>query len=178
MADFEVKRFQDLYLKYSPMLLRFAGKFVSELYTEDIVHDAFLKLWNKQVFLLPEDEIKRILFATVKNTCIDKLRKLSMEQEYIEKRSLQLKLEELDFYEAPDKLFMQQDLLRLLLKKVEELPKRSCEIFKMFYLEDLKAAEIAEKLNISTRTVENQLYRALLFLRKAFLCICLHFIII
>ena len=37
----------------------------------------------------------------------------------------------------------------------------------MSYLEGLKAAEIAERLDLSVRTVENQLYRSLLYLRKS-----------
>ena len=162
-----VSRYRETYLEYAPMLLRFAEKFVSKFYAEDIVHDVFLKLWDRQVFLLPENDIKRILYVAVRNACIDQLRKVNMEQEYIDKRAVQLKLDELDFYESSDELFMKKDLLQLLLQKIELLPERSREIFKMSYLEGLKAAEIAERLNISTRTVENQLYRALIFLKKS-----------
>ena len=61
---------------------------------------------------------------------------------------------------------MRKDLLDLLMKKVAELPERSQEVFRMSYLEGLKAAEIAERLNLSVRTVENLLYRSLLYLRK------------
>ena len=161
------ERYHKVYLEYASQLLRFAEKFVSPFYAEDIVHDVFLKLWDRQVFLLPESELRRVLYVAVRNACIDHLRRLSQEQEYIDKRMLQLRLDELDFFEASDKLFMQKDLLDLLLKKVEELPERSREIFKLSYLEGLKTAEIAERLNLSTRTVENQLYRALLFLRKS-----------
>ena len=161
------ERYHKVYLEYASQLLRFAEKFVSPFYAEDIVHDVFLKLWDRQVFLLPESELRRVLYVAVRNACIDHLRRLSQEQEYIDRRMLQLRLDELDFFEASDKLFMQKDLLDLLLKKVEELPERSREIFKLSYLEGLKTAEIAERLNLSTRTVENQLYRALLFLRKS-----------
>jgi RNA polymerase sigma-70 factor (ECF subfamily) len=147
-------------------MLHFAEKFVSHFYAEDIVHDVFLKLWDRQVFLLPDSELRRVLYAGVKNACIDQLRKLNREQEYIDKRMLQLKLEELDYFEASDELFMQKDLLHILLQQIEELPERRREIFKLSYMEGLKTAEIAERLKLSTRTVENQLYRTLLFLRK------------
>lgn len=59
--------YQRIYMEYAPMLLRFAGKFVSGFFAEDIVHDVFLKLWDKQVFLLPDDDLKRILFVAVRN---------------------------------------------------------------------------------------------------------------
>ncbi|MDR0699001.1 MAG: RNA polymerase sigma-70 factor [Tannerella sp.] len=160
-------RYREVYLEYAPLLLRFAEKFVSQFYAEDIVHDVFLKLWDKQIFLLPENELKRVLYVAVKNACIDLLRRFALEQEYIDERRIQLQLDELDFFEASDELFMRKDLLHLLLQKIEELPERSREIFKMSYLEGMKTTEIAEQLNISTRTVENHLYRALIFLRKA-----------
>lgn len=159
--------YQRVYLEYAPMLLRFAEKFVSSFFAEDIVHDVLLKLWDRQVFLLPENELKRILYAAVRNACIDHLRRLNMEQEIMDHRAIQLKLDELDFFEASDELFMRKDLLDFLMSKVDELPERSREIFRLSYVNGLKAAEIAEQLNLSVRTVENQLYRALLHLRKS-----------
>lgn len=149
------------------MLIRFAEKFVPSFFAEDIVHDVFLKLWDKQVFRLPENDLKRILYVSVRNACLDYLRRMNIEQEIIDHRALQLKLDELDFFEASDELFMREDLLELLMKKIAELPERSQEIFRMSYLEGLKAAEIAERLNLSVRTVENLLYRSLLHLRKS-----------
>lgn len=158
--------YQRIYMEYAPMLLRFAGKFVSGFFAEDIVHDVFLKLWDKQVFLLPDDDLKRILFVAVRNACIDHLRRSNMEQEILDRRAVQLKLEELDYFESSDELFMRKDLLELLMKKVAELPERSQEIFRLSYLKGMKAAEIAEQLGLSVRTVENQLYRSLFYLRK------------
>ena len=77
-----------------------------------------------------------------------------------------MNLDELDYFESSDELFMRKDILDRLIKKVEELPERSREIFRLSYFEGLKAAEIAEQLGVSVRTVENQLYRSLLYLRK------------
>ena len=154
----DISNYQKLYMQYAPMLLRFAGKFISPFFAEDIVHDVFLKIWDKQVFLLSESEVKNILFVAVRNACIDHLRRISLEQEFADKRVIQLKLDELSFYDGADELFMRA--------KINELPEKRREIFLLSYMEGLKAAEIAERLNLSTRTVENQLYRTLLFLRK------------
>ena len=75
-------------------------------------------------------------------------------------------LEGLSFYDGADELFMRKDLMAHVMAKINELPEKRREIFLLSYMEGLKAAEIAERLNLSTRTVENQLYRTLLFLRK------------
>lgn len=171
VRDQTINCYQRIYLEYAPMLLRFAGKFVSGFFAEDIVHDVFLKLWDKQVFLLPDDDLKRILYVAVRNACIDHLRRSNMEQEILDSRAVQLKLDELDYFESSDELFMRKDLLELLMKKVEELPERGQEIFRLSYLKGMKAAEIADELGLSVRTVENQLYRSLLYLRKH----CSHF---
>lgn len=64
-----------IYMEYAPTLLRFAEKFVSSFFAEDILHDVFLKLWDRQVFSLPENDLKRILYVAVRNACIDHLRR-------------------------------------------------------------------------------------------------------
>ena len=139
---------------------------VSSFFAEDIVHDTFLKIWDKQVFMLPENEVKNILFTSVRNSCIDHLRRMSLEHEIIDKRALQLKLDELNFFNQAEDLFMKKDLMEYIMSKVCELPEKRQEIFRLSYIEGMKAVEIAEKLNLSVRTVENQLYRTLLHLRK------------
>lgn len=150
----DINNYQKLYMQYAPMLLRFAGKFISPFFAEDIVHDVFLKIWDKQVFLLSESEVKNILFVAVRNACIDHLRRISLEQEFADKRAIQLKLDELSFYDGADELFMRKDLMAHVMAKINELPEKRREIFLLSYMEGLKAAEIAERLNLSTRTVE------------------------
>ena len=162
----DINNYQKLYMQYAPMLLRFAGKFISPFFAEDIVHDVFLNIWDKQVILLSESEVKNILFVAVRNACTAHLRRISLEQEFADKRAIQLKLDELSFYDGADELFMRKDLMAHVMAKINELPEKRREIFLLSYMEGLKAAEIAERLNLSTRTVENQLYRTLLFLRK------------
>lgn len=158
--------FQTIYIKYSRDLFYFACKFVSNSFAEDIVHTVFLRLWDKQAFCLSEEDLRRYLYISVRNLCIDHLRRSSVEQDALEKKRVQLKLDELDYYEDVDKSLILKDQMEQLLKKIEDLPPKTCEIFKMAYLKDMKNAEIAEQLGISVRTVENQLYRALLVLRK------------
>lgn len=156
----------NIYIRYAPQLMRFAEKFVSTQAAEDVIHDVFLRLWDKQFFLLPEDDIIKILFASVRNACIDYLRKQQTEQDALSRQATQLKLEELDYHASAEERFMKQDLLEQLIKEVELLPEKTRIVFQMSYAEGLKAAEIAEQLNVSVRTVENQLYRSLVFLRK------------
>jgi RNA polymerase sigma-70 factor (ECF subfamily) len=166
LQEAKTNYYKTIYLQYAPILIRFAQKFVSPFLAEDIVHDVFLNRWHKQDFLLPENDLKRILYIAVRNACIDSLRRSALEQEVMNKRFTQLKLDELDFFEAADELFMRNDLLDVLMKKIDQLPERGQAIFRMAYMEGMKAAEIANQLNLSVRTVENQLYRSLTHLRR------------
>ena len=144
----DISNYQKLYMQYAPMLLRFAGKFISPFFAEDIVHDVFLRIWDKQVFLLSDSEVKNILFVAVRNACIDHLRRISLEQEFADKRAIQLKLDELSFYDGADELFMRKDLMAHVMAKINELSEKRREIFLLSYMEGLKAAEIAERLNL------------------------------
>jgi len=178
MRDISTHSYKQIYLHYAPMLLRFAKKFVSSFFAEDIVHDIFLKLWDKQIFLLPDKEIKNILYAAVRNACIDHLRRAKLEQQFSDQEALQLKLDELDFFETYEDLFMRKDMMEYIVRIANELPEKKREIFRMAYIDGLKAAEIAEQLNLSVRTVENQLYRTLLILRKKLSFSFIYFILV
>ena len=46
-ASLDIDQYRHIYTEYAPMLMRFAEKFVSGFFAEDIVHDVFLKLWDK-----------------------------------------------------------------------------------------------------------------------------------
>lgn len=162
----KIEYYHNIYIEYAPMLIRFAEKFVSAGYAEDMVHDVFLKFWDKPAFDLPEKELKRVLFTSVRNICIDYLRRLNLETEIVNTKRIQLQIDELFYAENLENLYLQKDLVGILMKKIDELPEKGREIFKLAYIEGMKASEIAEEMGISVRTVETHLYRSLQYLRK------------
>jgi RNA polymerase sigma-70 factor (ECF subfamily) len=159
--------YKQIYQKYMPRLVRFALRFVDDTEAEDLVQDVFLKYWDKGLHLFSDEEVSRILYTSVRNACIDRLRHKEYQHNFLEKQAFQLKLDELNYYQASDKQFMQKDLLHQINLKITELPEKNQEIFRMAYIEGMHTEEIAECLGLSTRTVENQLYRALKQLRKS-----------
>ena len=76
----EKDRYKEVYLSTGDALLNFARKFVPEFYAEDIVHDVYLRFWDKQIYKLPNEELRSLLYTAVRNACIDHLRKLQTEQ--------------------------------------------------------------------------------------------------
>ena len=77
------------------------------------------------------------------------------------------KIEEIYYNDDPQFLFSKDERLEHVYKEIDKLPEKCREIFIMSYLEERKTAEIALLLNLSTRTVEAQLYKALKTLRNA-----------
>lgn len=134
------------------MLIHFALKIVGNYQeAEDIVSEAFLKLWEADGGEYPKTFLSRV----VKNKCIDYLRhKITVEE-------ADIKIEE--FVDAKEIL---SDLVELYVKRIEQMPPMRRKIFKMIFFDELKTSEIAYLLNISVNTVRVQKAEALDFLRK------------
>ena len=76
-----------------------------------------LKYGTNKCFCYQNQRLKSILFVAVRNACIDHLRRISLEQEFADKRAIQLKLDELSFYDGADELFMRKDLMAHVMAK-------------------------------------------------------------
>lgn len=162
-----IEYFKNIYISTAPQLIFYASHFVDRLMAQDIVQDIFLKIWQKQIFLiLKEEGIKIYLYRSVKYACIDYLKHQEVKGNYENEAISRLKLKELYYTDDPLSLYTQDERLDLVYKKIEELPLKCKEIFLMSYQEGRKSAEIAILLNISKRTVEAQLYKALKMLRE------------
>ena len=144
--DTEKDRYKEVYLSTGYALLNFARKFVPEFYAEDIVHDVYLRFWDKQIYKLPNEELRSLLYTAVRNACIDHLRKLQTEQEFIDQHAVQLTLEEICLYESSEEKIMKKDLFLQFLKQSEALPERTRQVFKLSYVDGLRNNEIAEQL--------------------------------
>jgi RNA polymerase sigma-70 factor (ECF subfamily) len=147
---------------YYPGLCVFAQKIVAlpEQQAKDIVQDVFVKFWNDRERLDIRTAIRSYLFVSVRNRCMDVLRKKN--------RSIQMK-EISDGHEVADESFetyILSELENLFNRSLGKLPERCREVFELSRLHGLKNREIAEKLNLSEKTVENQMTKALRVLRE------------
>jgi RNA polymerase sigma-70 factor (ECF subfamily) len=162
-----IELFKELYLKNAPRLTYFANKYVDRGAAEDIVQDIFLKVWQKKIFLLSENGLRTYLFNAIRNACLDYLKHQSVEQNYMSAIVHKLKVEELQYNDHPVFLFQEDERIASIYNEIEKLPEKCREIFTLSYLHEKKSSEIATMLNISRRTVEAQLYKALKLIRNA-----------
>lgn len=156
----EEHEFELIFRKYYVRLCGFANKFIANTpEAEEIVQEVFLNIWAKRDRLKLNNEIKPYLFKSVQNLCFNFIEHQKVVDSYYSVIEVvyKNKKEEFDTYESV--LFTEFQA------KVEEaigsLPEECRKIFKMSREDGLKYAEIADKLNLSVKTVETQMSRAL-----------------
>lgn len=163
--------FEKFYITWYSRAVCFAREYVlSESDAENIVQDVFLHLYERRDMLDAYINLTAVLFTSIKNKCLDCLRKRVSEQEaMLEMQSefdmaLRMKYDSLEMLHTdfPDEAGIEERLEQALRK----LPERCQEIFVMNKLEGKKQRQIAEELQISVNTVESQMAIAYKKLRE------------
>jgi RNA polymerase sigma-70 factor (ECF subfamily) len=151
--------------RYYSLLTCFAIRLIdNELVAEEIVSDSFIKLWKKRGSLNKQGSIKSYLYTTVKNSCIDYIRKKHRDHSCFRNVIDLFPLSEEKILSS----IIRSETLHQIYSGVEKLSPKSGLVFKMF-VDGSNDQEIADKLNISIHTVRNQKIRASKLLRKSFL---------
>lgn len=172
------QQFETIFNKYFPAVTSFVFMLLkSEEDAKDIAQDVFAKLWTQPEVWVGNTAIDNYIFAITKNSTFNFIKHKRIVQEYEEgvvKKSL---IDELFNSEDPFDPIYYREALLLIKLVLERQPERRRAIFEMSRFEHMSNNEIAETLNISVRTVEHQIYRTLVELKKtifiAFFLYCL-----
>lgn len=152
--------FNTLYKSYSSRLYRFAlGYLKSKDEAEELVQEVFTIIWEKRRDLKEERSFKSFLFTISFNIIRKHFRTKQYLSEYLNSGSV----DEADV-DTVQKITY-DSLYHYLNELVNQLPIRRREVFVKSRFEGLTVKEIAAELNISHKTVENQLTDALKFIR-------------
>lgn len=144
---------------YYSGLVVFADRIVKNTaVSEDIVQSVFLKFWESRE-TLEIRSLRSYFVQCVKNRCIDHIRNQQV------KHRFDSHYQETETVFQDDDFWTKTELAHLLDVAIADLPPRCREVFWMSRYENLKIADIADKLNISKRTVETQISKALKILR-------------
>jgi RNA polymerase sigma-70 factor (family 1) len=152
------KAFEMLYNKYSPKIYHVAyNLFRDKTICEDLVQELFIDLWMKRNNL-NISSLEWYLKVAIKNRVLMYIR--------TQKATLDLSaIAMLTEKYATDSKLLQNDISTILETNVERLPEKCRQIFTLSRKEYLTNKEIASRLNISIKTVENQMTIALRYLR-------------
>ena len=155
--------FDYLFHHYYSGLVVFANKHINKPeVAEDIVQDFFYKLWIKREKLQINQTIKNYFFTSIKNRCIDYLRHNELQQktnDYFKQAELEQLTDETDF-------IIESELKEHIDAALNKLPEKCRQVFIMNRFDGLSPKEIAEKEEISIRTVEGHIGKALKIMRK------------
>ena len=129
---------------------------------KEVVHTAFIKLWNNRGTLPAEMPVKAFLHKVIINTGLDILRHTKVRERF--ERFVQQRNESAAA-NTPQESYDSKKLQTDIDTAISELPEQMRTIFELSRYEGLKYAEIARQLNVSVNTVETQMGRALKKLR-------------
>ena len=155
--------FQKIFKEQYPSLCNYALKIVRDRdAAEDVVQEVMVDFWNKNEAETIIDAPENYLVRSVKFKSIDYLRKITREQ------SKQDEVKEDILFNLSDS--SESDLMekrkQALYATIAKLPAKTKQVFMMAKMEGMTYGEIAEQMDISPKTVENQMGRALRILRE------------
>lgn len=159
------KAFNELFELYGPKIYRFALAYLKSKHdAEELMQDVFLKIWENRENLNPSRNVKAYIFKIAINCIYDFIRNRNIEKAFND-------FTKEEFQPGSESLWHEviwRDMLSRLNDIVNRMPEQRRLIFLLSREEGLSNGEIAEKLYLSKRTIENQLYRATQYLKEHF----------
>ena len=150
--------FELVFKNYYPHLVLLAQKYLGDRdLSESIVQSVFVQMWEKRKTVKIRS-LKGFLVVAVRNRCTNELKHRKIVRDYENDHDHQA--------EQVWMTFNENVYLQRINKVIDELPEQRRRIFRMSRMDGLKYREIAEKLNISPKTVEVQMGKALKYLRE------------
>ena len=178
MQTVKEESYQAIFRKYYPRMYYYAKRIVGEDAADDVVQEGFLELWNRMDALDTEGpQIESYLFKTVYSRALNYLKRYkkinTAALEDINEMRMSCYLSSMGDGEHD---MENAELNRKINQAISELPDKCREIFVLSYLKDMKNSEIALMMNVSGRTVEAHIYKALKMLRSRLGIIFLFFL--
>ncbi|WP_106830761.1 RNA polymerase sigma-70 factor [Parabacteroides pacaensis] len=162
-GDIEV--FNSLFKSYYMPLYFSCRKFIaSPEEAKDLLQNVFLRFWEKRMEIDIHTSLKAYLYRSVQNECLNYLRSVPS---YVGEgnTSGNIGTEVSDMYATPDTVLATVEIEQIIENTIKQFPPQCKTIFILSRLKGLKNQQIAQKLNISVRTVDTQIYRALKILK-------------
>lgn len=158
-SDNDQHAFAQLYISSMPFLLQFANSIIkNKELAEEIVSDVFIKIWQKRSTLRDIENFKLYLYISIKNTALNYLsRHYRKETISLDEMSLNITTGAYN----PEQLMVTSEVAKRIDEEIQKLPNRCKLIFKLVREDGLKYNDIASLLNISVKTIDNQMAIAL-----------------
>lgn len=155
--------FEHVFKTYYQPLCNYACTLIKDLdEAEEVVQNTFFNIWNKRTALQITSSLKSYLYRAVHNDCLNKLKHGKVRVMYAE----DYKSSMAGGFHSSSQLLDGKELNVQINEAINALPEQCGLVFKLSRFEELKYSEIATHLNISVKTVENHMGKALKILRE------------
>lgn len=155
------KQIESIYTQYYPLLYSLAAKMLSRHEDrEEAIHDVFLKFWDEKDKMAAVDSLKSYLCKAVVNRALNMTKRNEMK---LRNHKVILSTSSEAF---EDSRLEKSEKIGLVRREIEKLPTQCREVFRLSRYEEMSQQEIADKLNISIKTVKNHVGKALKILHE------------
>jgi len=157
--------FEQIYRLYSPRLFNRLLKLVKiEAQAEEILQDAFLKIWEQRKSIDPEKSFRSFLFKIAENKVYDFFRKVTRD------KNLESKLIALaaDNHTIIKSYMLGDENMAILQKAIADLPPQRQQVFHLCKLEGKSYREVSEMLGISASTISDHIVKGTKSIRDYF----------
>jgi RNA polymerase sigma-70 factor, ECF subfamily len=163
LAAGDITAFEMIFKTYYQPLCNYAYTFLQDREeAEEIVQTSFLAVWEKREGMTIRTAVKPYLYAMVRNACLNVIKHQKIKQKHV--------VEEIALspvsHESVAQAVASSELETRIQDAMERLPEQCRLVFKLSRFEELKYAEIAAQLDISVKTVENHMGKALKLMRE------------
>jgi RNA polymerase sigma-70 factor (ECF subfamily) len=147
---------------YNP-LCRYAWSFLEDKEeAEEVVQSAFITVWEKRRSLDIQTSLKSYLYRMVRNGCLNVIKHEKVKQQHV---AHELAVSEVSYESVSQKVYA-TELESKITEALKALPEQCRLVFQLSRFEELKYQEIADQLQISVKTVENHMGKALRIMRE------------
>ncbi len=157
------KALEMLFHDYYQPLCQYAFSFLNDREdAEEVVQNSFVRIWEKRKEISIQTSAKAYLYRMIRNSCLNEIQHQKVKTQHQEIA----KMDSPGVEHASDSVAIRGELEDKIRSAMQKLPEQCRLIFTLSRFEELKYKAIAKQLNISVKTVENQMGKALKIMRS------------
>lgn len=166
--------FAEIFDRWYVDLVMFCGNYICNMHAcEDIVSSVFIRLWERRGVIRIEKSLKGYLLNAVRNMALNEIRHSRIKAEHVRSISMDAVLGVRDV----ENYILYSDMKARIDRAVGTFPEKIRESYVMYMEDGMKSAEIAKRLNVTQRTVELRISKAISLLKKC-VALCIMVIIV